>query len=127
MMNLFNRTKKLLISALIITVAIVWSSLGVLSNGPALADTLQPVLLVGSNAAGQAELERAKDEFREQASPELQRAVQDPQGKVKRDINRVQGKAERDINRVQNKVERDIDRTQEAAEDAKSGILNFFN
>ena len=126
-MSVLNRIKKIAVSAaLVLVVAIATSGLGLLGSSPAQASPLQPVLLVGSNAAGQIEIERAKNEFKSQTSPEVQKAIEDPQGKVERDIERTQNKVERDIERTQDKVERDIDRTQDAAEDAKSGILDFF-
>jgi|GEM_PF-3433542 len=127
-MHILNHAKKIIVSAmLVLTVAIATSGLGLFGGGQAQASPLQPVLLVGSDAAAQVELERAKDEFQDKASPAVQRAVENPQGKVERDIDRAQNKVERDIDRTQNKVERDIDRAEDAAEDAKSGILDFFN
>lgn len=82
-------------------------------------------------AASDVVRERAKDEFEDKTSPEarrqLEKAVQDPQGKVRRDLNKAQRSAERAVDSAQNKAERGMDRTEQAAERAKSQIKDLFD
>lgn len=82
-------------------------------------------------AASDVVRERAKDEFEDKTSPEarrqLERAVQEPQGKVRRDLNRAEHKAERAVDRAQGKAERGMNRAERAAERAKSQVEDLFD
>ncbi len=82
-------------------------------------------------AASDVVRERAKDEFEDKTSPEarqqLEKAIQDPQGKVRHDLNQAQRTAERAFDALEDKAEDGIDNTQRAAERAKDRAGNLFD
>ncbi len=128
-----------LLKSLLKTAVTFGLMLAVLANGNSLVLGFSQSAIAPSNqsasyqiaAASDVVRERAKDEFEDKTSPEarrqLEKAVQDPQGKIRRDLNRVQQNAERAVDRVENRAERGVDRTEQAAERAKSQIKDLFD
>lgn len=113
--------------------------LAVLANGNSLVLGFSQSAIAPSNqsasyyiaAASDVVRDRAKDEFEDKTSPEarrqLEKAVQDPQGKIRRDLDRAERKAERAVNRAEGKAERGMNRTERAAERAKSQVKDLFD
>lgn len=112
---------------LMLAVLVSGSSLLLGFNQPAIALSNSSTLSSSSASyqiasAPEIARERALDEFEDKTSPEarreLEKAVSNPQAKVRRDLNNAQRKVERTADAAQDKAERGINRAKRAAENA---------